>query len=230
MVPAPGPRRCSSGSGRRTARSSATSTCSTGEVYRRLHRLLIDEAPRPFRFLDLGCGDATASVAGTPVAAYHGIDLSQPALDLAREAVGELGCPVTLERRDFVAALRDWTAPVDVVWIGQSLHHLRSAGKLEAMRRVRELVGEHGLFLAWEAFSLEGESRDAWLGRFERIRPSFTALSEEEWDAMADHTRLADFPETGSRWHELGRDAGFAEVRELFVAPHALSAMYCFSP
>ena len=30
------------------------------EVYERLHRLLADEAPRPFRFLDVACGDASA--------------------------------------------------------------------------------------------------------------------------------------------------------------------------
>src|SRR5215471_11523156 len=84
------------------------------EAYARLHRILIDEAFQSFRFLDIACGDARATVEalrGTRVAHYHGIDLSQPALDLASEALEELTCPVTLERRDFVEALCDRPEP-----------------------------------------------------------------------------------------------------------------------
>src|SRR5262249_46267857 len=57
------------------------------EVYGELHRILVDEAVQPFRFLDLACGDASVTVTalrGTRAAHYHGIDLSQAALDLAR--------------------------------------------------------------------------------------------------------------------------------------------------
>jgi methylase of polypeptide subunit release factors len=52
-----------------------------------LHRVLLEQVNRPFRFLDLACGDASLTVAalqGTPVIHYHGIDLSAPALELAR--------------------------------------------------------------------------------------------------------------------------------------------------
>src|SRR5215470_14122252 len=60
------------------------------EVYGRLHRILIDEAVQPFRFLDIACGDARATVEtikGTRVAHYYGIDLSQVALELASKAL-----------------------------------------------------------------------------------------------------------------------------------------------
>jgi SAM-dependent methyltransferase len=80
------------------------------EVYGRLHRILAKEAVQPFRFLDIACGDARATVdalKGTRVAHYHGIDLSHAALNLASKALETLACPVTLDHRDFVAALRD---------------------------------------------------------------------------------------------------------------------------
>ena len=32
------------------------------EVYGQLHRVLVDEAAQPFRFLDIACGDARATV------------------------------------------------------------------------------------------------------------------------------------------------------------------------
>jgi hypothetical protein len=46
---------------------------------------------------------------------------------------------------------------------------------------------------------------------------------------MRADVRANDFPETTSRWHSLGREAGFGGVRELFVAPTDHFRMYCFS-
>jgi len=61
---------------------------------------LVDETVQPFRFLDIACGDARATVEtlkGTRVANYYGIDLSSAALNLARKALESLGCPLTLD-------------------------------------------------------------------------------------------------------------------------------------
>jgi ubiquinone/menaquinone biosynthesis C-methylase UbiE len=201
------------------------------EAYARLHRILIDEELQPFRFLDIACGDASATVEalkGTRVAHYHGIDLSQAALDLASKALETLACPVALDQYDFTEALRDRPEPADVAWIGLSLHHLLAPAKLALMREIRGIVGDRGLLLIYENASPDGEDRDAWLRRWDRQKPSWTALTPEEWDTMAAHVRAADFPEIASRWHSMGHEAGFGEVRELFVAPTDLLRMYCF--
>ena len=202
------------------------------EVYARLHRILVDEAVQPFRFLDIACGDAKATVEtlkGTRVAHYYGIDLSQAALELASKALESLGCPVTLDHRDFVEALHDWPEPVDVAWIGLSLHHLLAPAKLSLMREIRGIVGDSGLFLIYENASPDGEDRDAWLRRWERQNQLlWTALTTEEYEAMKAHVRANDFPETTSQWQSLGREAEFGRVRELFVAPTDLFRMYCF--
>jgi len=151
------------------------------EVYGQLHRILVDEAVQPFRFLDIACGDARATVEilkGTRVAHYFGIDLSQATLELASKALGSLGCPVTLGQRDFVEALHDWPQSVDVAWIGLSLHHLLAPAKLSLMREIRGIVGDRGLFLIYENASPDGEDRDAWLRRWERQnQPLWTALT-----------------------------------------------------
>jgi SAM-dependent methyltransferase len=202
------------------------------EVYGELHRILVDEVVQPFRFLDIACGDARATVEtlrGMRVAHYYGIDLSQAALELASKALKLLRCPVTLDHRDFVEALRDWPEPVDVAWIGLSLHHLLTPAKLSLMREIRDIVGNRGLFLIYENASPDGEDRDAWLRRWERQnQPLWTALTTEEYEAMRAHVRENDFPETTSQWQSLGREAGFGRVRELFVAPTDLFRMYCF--
>jgi hypothetical protein len=201
------------------------------EVYGLLRRVLLDEAPRPFRFLDLACGDASAVVSaleGTPIAHYHGIDLSEAALALAAENLGVLECPVSLEQRDFAAAVRDWPDAEDVVWIGLSLHHLPTAEKLEVMRGVRRIVGERGLFLIYEDAMPDGESREAWLARWDAQRPRWTAYDETGWAAITGHVHAEDFPESDSGWRELGHEAGFGRVEELFRAPTDLLRMYCF--
>ncbi len=202
------------------------------EVYGLLRDILIRDASQPFRFLDVACGDAGETIKalrGTHVAHYAGIDLSGPALALARAATAELGCAIELIRRDFAEALEDWREPVDVAWIGQSVHHLRTSGKLMVMRAIRRLLGDQGLLLIYEPTSRDNEGRDAWLDRWERhFVPKWTALEPDEKAAMIAHVRAADFPETHSRWLALGREAGFSDARALFTDPLDLFRMYCF--
>jgi len=201
------------------------------EAYRTLHDTLIAEVARPFRFLDVVCGDATASVPalkGTSIAHYHGIDISRAALAIAVHTVAELGCEVTLEQRDFVEALHAGTPATDVVWIGLSPHHLRTPAKLDLMRAVRPIVGEDGLFVFYEVTSPDGENRAEWLDRWEAQRADWAAYSDDEWDTVVDQFRAADFPEMVSTWYGLASPAGFSRVRELFVAPSALLRLYCF--
>ena len=141
------------------------------EVYGELRQLLLAEAPRSFSFLDLACGDASATVDaldGTSIASYRGIDLSRPALAIAAKTLAVLDCRVTLEHRDFAEALANLHENVDVIWIGQSLHHLDRAQKLAAMRDARRLCGQRGLLVIWEPTRLD-----------ERIRPRGSSASNQ---------------------------------------------------
>jgi hypothetical protein len=201
------------------------------EAYNCLHRILVEEAIQPFRFLDLACGDAGATVGaleGTQTASYHGVDICQAALELASQALQPLACPVKLDHRDFVEALRDYPESVDVAWISLSLHHLLSPAKLGVMRQMRNVMGDNGIFLIYENTSPDGEDRDTWLRRWDDQESSWPALATEEWNAMKVHVHTNDFPETSSAWYALGREAGFYQVTELLVTPTNLFRMYCF--
>ena len=200
-----------------------------------LHRQLKEATPRPFRFLDLACGDATMTVAalgGTAVSEYHGIDLSAPALDMARNTVAALPCKVRLEQQDFVAAIRQQSEPADVVYIGLSLHHLQTpAAKREFMRSVRATLGVGGLFLIFEPACLEGETRAKYLERYEAVVYSkWNALSPLEKDNVWTHIRTFDFPEMPSIWLQLGKEAGFREGQDLFTDPPRLLKVFSFRP
>jgi SAM-dependent methyltransferase len=200
-------------------------------AYDCLHRYLKEEVASPFRFLEAACGDAsksTQALLGTKVTEYFGLDISHQALEIARTNLARLSCPVTLEERDFVSALRDWQRPVDIVWIGLSLHHLRGPEKAETLRDIRRLVGDAGRLLIYEDASPDGESRDQWLARWDAQEPLWTAYTPREWQMVNDHVHASDFPETDQTWHALGRSAGFSRVTTLFVSPTNLLRLYAF--
>lgn len=198
-----------------------------------LRQILMEEAPRPFRFLDLACGDAAEIVEvlrGTPISQYHGVDLSRAALDLAEQQLATLDCPVLLEQRDFAEAVTEHPEPAEVVWIGQSLHHFQTSDKLGVMRAIRGIVGDRGLLLVYEPSSPDGETRAGWMRRWDAQQISWADYAPADWETLAAHVHAADFPETASGWHELGHAAGFVTTREVFVAPSNLFRMYRFGP
>ena len=139
-----------------------------------------------------------------------------------------LSCPANLYESDFVQALKDWRDQVRVVWIGLSLHHLDTPEKLNVMRDVRRIVGEQGVFAVYENTSPDGEDREHWHHRWDLQKLHWTAYTLEEWDAITAHVHASDIPETTSRWRELGHEAGFSNVREVFTAPSDLFRMYVF--
>ena len=78
-----------------------------------MRQILLTEAPDEFVFLDIACGTATGSakaLKGTRIGRYIGIDISEPSLNVAREALTDLGCPVDLRCQDFVEAINSGTS------------------------------------------------------------------------------------------------------------------------
>ncbi|KQV66045.1 class I SAM-dependent methyltransferase [Rhizobium sp. Root1220] len=201
------------------------------EVYGLLHNLLSQEMQKPFKFLDIACGDAVASAAalkGTAIDHYYGIDLSPQSLELARESLKDLPCPIDLQCCDFVEAMTDWSDAVDVVWIGMSLHHLQPEGKVRLMKDVRNTLSRDGLFLIWEPTLLDGESRAGWLDRFSAYRSVWAAITDEEFATMLAHNRLADFPESADGWKAMGHQAGFAHAEQIFMMPNRFGRVFQF--
>ncbi len=201
------------------------------QVYNLLREVLLNEANEGFVFADLACGTAPFSavaLAGTGVARYVGIDISKPSLEVAKDALAPLTCPVELRCQDFVEAIDTWEGPLDVVWIGQSLHHLRAREKRAFMRKVDSLLPPDGLFLIWEPTCFEGEDREGWMERFRQMRPQWPAISDEEFADFDSHHRASDYAETALAWKGMACEAGFEQAEELFTAPNHLARVYLF--
>jgi hypothetical protein len=183
--------------------------------------------PKPFAFVDIACGDAgqmKAALAGTKAKHYHGIDLSEPALDLAAKNLAGVPFEVELDHRDFVVALTKRPEPADAAWCGLSIHHLSTEGKLALLKA---LHGSTSRFLMIYEPTLDDEDRDGYLGRFARVnRPAWTFMTEDEWEQIDHHVTTCDYPETSATWCALGREAGFSEAREIFCDPTGFYRIY----
>ena len=79
------------------------------------------------------CGRA---LAGTKINHYHGIDLSEPALELAANNLAGVTFEVELDHRDFVTALTRRPEPADAAWCGLSIHHLSTEGKRDLLTAI----------------------------------------------------------------------------------------------
>ncbi|MEI9901723.1 MAG: class I SAM-dependent methyltransferase [Hyphomicrobium sp.] len=199
-----------------------------------LHRFLNEDLARPFRILDLACGDSSGIVTAleaTPIESYRGVDLSAPALALAARNLAVLTCPVELDEADFTGALLDRGGAEDIVWISLSLHHLATADKLSFMRDVRASLAADAAFLIYEPTCRDGEDRAQYLERFEEIgRRDWTRLTDGEFAEAMKHVRTCDLPETVSDWHSLGREAGFAASTCLYTSPTDLFRLFLYTP
>ena len=181
---------------------------SNAGAYTALRRFLTRDVARPFGFIDLACGDASGiipALGGTQIARYRGIDLAPPALELARKNLEALACDVALEKADFAAAMHKRREPADIVWISLSLHHLATPDKAAFMRDVRRCIRGDGALLIYEPTSYDGESRPAWLGRFEQLgRREWTALERRRVRGGVEARAHLRFAGDGFRLDRIG--------------------------
>lgn len=191
-------------------------------------RALKERFQRPFAILDIACGDASLMkrvLPQTAVRHYHGIDLAEPALELAAKNLAAMKFAVDLDHRDFVEAMNDRPEPADASWCSLSIHHLPTDDKLGLLEAIRKATSS--FLMIYEPTRLDREDRNAYLERFERInRPLWTMLTPEEWDQIDHHVRTADLPETSAVWLDLGRRAGFSRAQEVFVDPTNFYRLY----
>ena len=210
----------------------AENSLSHREITGLLHATLADRFASPINFLDIACGDASImpeALRDVPVRHYHGIDLSQPALELAARNLTDLPCEVDLDHRDFFEALTRRTEHADAAWCSLSIHHLATDNKLDVLKAIRDALGAGGVFLLYEPTRLDGQDRSEYLERFRQTNHQmWNYLSEPEWEQIWDHVCTCDFPESGAEWIEIGRAAGFESGRQVFTDPTDLYGLFSF--
>jgi len=203
-----------------------------GEAYSKLRDILLAEMKRPFSFLDLACGDAYYSsrvLIDTNVALYTGIDLSEAALSVAREELDKLDCEKQLRLGDIKESESVVEPPLDIVWVGLSLHHFETGEKAAFMKRVHADLSDDGIFLIYEPVYLEGEDRAAYYERIKRIiEDTWTGLTPEETLFLLEHVKTTELPETRGDWLNLGKQSGFTQAESIFSESSGLYSLFMF--
>ena len=197
------------------------------EAGERLHAALAG-LTQPFAFVDIACGDASQmkrALTGTKIDHYHGIDLSEPALELAAKNLENVPFEVELDQIDFVEALTKRAEPANAAWCGLSIHHLSTEGKRRLFEAIHRSISD--FLMIYEPTLAAGEDRDGYLARFRRVnRPAWDFMSDEEWAQIDHHCTTCDFPESAATWLDLGRQAGFSKAQSLFLDPTGFYSIY----
>lgn len=188
--------------------------------YSKLKKIIMDEIPGPFSFVDLACGDAHYSsiiLEETNAKTYTGLDISEQALSFARDNFSGSQIESNFIRADFINFAEHIEKEADVIWVGFSVHHLDTTKKLEFMSNVREVLADGGIFMLYEPILLEGEDLGQYYLRFKKTFDKYwRGLDTEESEYLLEHVRETERPETTHDWIALGKEAGFADADKVF--------------
>jgi ubiquinone/menaquinone biosynthesis C-methylase UbiE len=158
----------------------------------------------PLRIIDLGCGDAwlaTHAFRNANVQSYHGVDVSDSAVERARHntAIWPGRAEVTAGNlADFLHSQPDGSA--NVLLASYSIHHFSSDAKIALIADCRRVLAPGGTFLWIDAVRNDDESRDTYIARLTNVmQHDWTNLTDDQRNKACTHVRESDFPETG-RW------------------------------
>ncbi len=206
------------------------------EIYDLLHEFVVNQYPQPFRMLDLGCGDASftaGALLDTTVNFYLGIDLSEAALEIARENMAQLkGEKIFIQGELGEMTLQLGQNPdksFDVILASFALHHLTLEEKEGLISQLPHLLKADGVFLLIDIVRPLEESREAFLRRYlENIRQDWSLLTPQEYFGVEEHMTTRDFPETQETLSALARKHGFTRIDCLYRDPLDTTQFLCF--
>jgi SAM-dependent methyltransferase len=205
------------------------------EAYALLNCFLRENHPEPFLILDCGCGDSSYMVkglVGTSIAHYTGVDMSENALELAKQNLEGLGFDVELIPGDYAELMKTLKIEPDVIWIGLSLHHLPAEQKRVFLRECREKLKHKGChMLIFEPMSWKEETREHYLNRWwATCWNDWSAISADDKRSFRDHVFTSDFPESHDAYQRLAEEAGFHGADLLMTDQKELYGMLALHP
>ncbi len=194
------------------------------EIYQAVKHLLAEQwEARPFKLLDLGCGDAgflAQALQGSVIQHYTGFDLSDPALALAAENIAPLGCRAELLNIDFMAGLAQTEHRFDIIFTSYALHHLTQAEKAGFFQLAHRVLTENGMLLIIDILREPNETLPVYLDNYcQWVREQWLQCEEQEFTAICQHIRNNDFPETFAILSALAEAADFCPASSIYQLP-----------
>ncbi|MFZ4681730.1 MAG: class I SAM-dependent methyltransferase [Terrimicrobiaceae bacterium] len=190
---------------------------------------VLRQIPRPFSFLDLGSGDASATAAvlkDSKFRSYEAVDISSVALSLAKKNMAGFSGGKKFIQGDFFQHVMNRSEPCDVIFVGLSLHHLQAADKQAFIAKARELLPADGRLIFYEPIRYLTESREDILVRWWEVARTWTELNAGDLQKVKDHVFGYDYPEPVEWYAAMAERAGFRGTRVLFSDADRLYAVF----
>ncbi|BAZ15794.1 type 12 methyltransferase [Calothrix sp. NIES-4071] len=205
------------------------------EMYSILHELLVSYFQKPFKMLDLGCGDASLTVdalLNTNIVFYQGIDLSVPALEIAKKNMARIQCHTTFTKGDFSQSISEFALEghnkFDAILMSFALHHLHLDEKCYLIEQLQNLLLPNGVLILIDIVRKQEEDRETYIQRYlDIIQKDWLSITPEEYSIMANHISSNDFPETQHTFQEISQKYGFALFECLYRDSLDITQMLC---
>jgi len=206
------------------------------EIYDILHNFLVNYLQKPFKMLDLGCGDAcfiAQALANTNIASYTGIDLSEIALEIAQSNMAIIPCEKHFQQGDFSELtdefLQQKEGSFNVIMASFALHHLLLPKKDVIFREIAKLLSADGIFVLIDVIRKESEERETYIERYlDDVKKRWSMLSPQEYLIVKNHISSSDFPETPQTLYELGIKHNFNRSECLYRDSLETTQLLCF--
>ncbi len=190
------------------------------EISLTLHDFITSNCKHPFSVLDLGCGDAHVSsmaLKDSPVAKYHGVDLSDIAIDFAAENMESYSCEKSFIVGDFMDILDNYEKEFDIIVAGYSIHHFPFEEKGVVLKKCRDSLKPGGSLLIYDILRKNSETRTDYCNRaYDFCKRNWSGLTIDEIETVFTHVNTNDYPESRESIEELAVHNGFGKIRELF--------------
>jgi ubiquinone/menaquinone biosynthesis C-methylase UbiE len=206
------------------------------EIYSILHELLVSYFQKPFKIMDLGCGDASftsLALLNTNIAFYHGVDLSIPALEIAKDNLARIQCDTTLTQGDFflLDSFLDSNQQnkFDAILMSFALHHQNLEQKYYFITQLHNLLISGGVFILIDIVRQQEEDRSTYIRRYlDGVQKYWFLINQEEYSMIEEHISSSDFPETQQTLQEISQKVGFTRFECLYRDPLNTTQLLCF--
>jgi len=163
--------------------------------------------------LDLGCGDAkqiSKQLSSIPVNSYTGIDLSNPALTLARENLNAVNveCDFLIGRME--SLIKNNNKQYNIIYSSYAIHHLHDADKKIFLVDCFNSLSIDGAFILIDLFKNENQSLEDFKRNYtDTIYADWNMLNQEEKEMVINHIQQFDFPTKQSILIDWAKEIGF---------------------
>lgn len=189
-------------------------------------RSVFESLDPEFSVLDLGCGDSSMAIKaleGLRVSRYTGVDLTAPALEIAR-ANFRGTYSATWVHANMVDYIARWNQQFDVIMTSFAMHHLTADIKQVWLMNIAKHLTPSGCLVLIDTCCPADMSRDETVQMYLSLIAEWP-LSTDDKATIATHMWSSDFPESEA-FMEAALAATGLNQTTIYKHPHGLQVGY----